>query len=53
VNKNWQQQMDYQVQPETFTRLKSIGAVQAVVFKSGAQFPPNGLPFTRVAFKQN
>jgi hypothetical protein len=45
--------MDYQVQPETFTRLKAVGEVQAVVFKSGAEFPPNGLPFARVAFRQH
>jgi hypothetical protein len=52
-NRNWQQQMDYQVQPETFTRLKAVGEVQAIVFKSGAEFPPHGLPFECVAFKQN
>ena len=52
TNNNWQQQMDYQVQPEMFTRLKSVGGVEAIVFKSGAEFPPNGLPFAHVAFKQ-
>jgi hypothetical protein len=49
--------MDYQVQPELFTRLKSGGPenryeVQAVIFKSGAKFPPLGKPFTGVTFKQ-
>jgi hypothetical protein len=53
VNQNWQQQIDYQVQPETFTRLKAVGEVQAIVFKSGAEFPPYGLPFERVAFRQH
>ena len=48
----WNQQMDYQVQPETFTRLKAVGNVQAVVFKSGAEFPPSGLPYTGVTFRQ-
>jgi hypothetical protein len=49
---NWSQQMDYQVQPETFTRLKAVGNIQAIVFKSGAEFAPHGLPFTGVSFKQ-
>jgi hypothetical protein len=52
TSENWQQQMDYQVQPETFTRLKAVGNVQAVVFKSGAEFPPSGLPYTGVTFRQ-
>jgi hypothetical protein len=42
---------------EPFTRLKSGGRqnrneVQAVIFKSGTPFPPNGKPFTAVTFKQ-
>ena len=45
-----QEQIDYQVQPEIFTRLNAVGEVQAIVFKSGARFPPYGLPFTEVAF---
>ena len=50
--------MEYQVEPEAFTRLKSGGPensneVQAVIFKSGAQFPPTGKPFTGVTFKQS
>ena len=52
TSSGWQQQIDYQVQPEMFTRLAAVGYVQAVVFKSGAQFPPSGLPFTGVTFKQ-
>ena len=58
TNEGWSEQMDYQVQPEIFTRLKSGGPqnrneVQAVVFKSGAAFPPTGKPFTGVTFKQS
>jgi hypothetical protein len=49
---NWSEQMDYQVQPEAFTRLHAVGNVQAIIFKSGVQFPPYGLPYTRVSFKQ-
>ena len=51
-NDNWSEQMDYQVQPEAFTRLHAIGNVQAIIFKSGVPFPPYGLPYTRVSFKQ-
>jgi hypothetical protein len=58
TNEGWSEQMDYQVQPELFTRLKSGGrqnrnGVQAVIFKSGTPFPPNGKPFTAVTFKQS
>jgi hypothetical protein len=56
-NEGWNEQMDYQVQPELFTRLKSGGPenrneVQAVIFRSGAKYPPLGKPFTGVTFKQ-
>jgi hypothetical protein len=49
--------MDYQVQPEWFTRLKSGGKrhkyqVEAIVYKSGAAFHPSGRPFTGVTFSQ-
>jgi hypothetical protein len=44
--------MDYQVQPEVFTRLKAVGNIEAIVFKSGAEFPPHGLPWMGVQFKQ-
>jgi len=58
TNEAWSEQIDYQVQPELFTRLKSGGRqnrneVQAVIFKSGTPFPPNGKPFTAVTFKQS
>jgi|Tabmets5t2r1_1033131.scaffolds.fasta_scaffold193773_1 hypothetical protein len=58
TNEGWSEQMEFQVQPEIFTRLKSGGPqhgneVQAVIFKSGAQFPPTGKPFTGVTFKQS
>ena len=58
TNEGWSEQMEYQVEPETFTRLKSGGPqngneVQAVIFKSGAQLPPTGKPFTDVTFKQS
>jgi len=49
--------MDFQVQPELFTRLKS-GAkkhrrrVEAVVFRSGEAFSTTGRPFTGVTFMQ-
>jgi len=57
TNEGWSEQVDYQVQPELFTRLKSGGRynrneVQAVIFKSGMPFPPHGKPFTAVTFKQ-
>jgi hypothetical protein len=58
TNEGWSEQMEFQVQPEIFTRLKSGGPqngneVQAVIFKSGATFPPTGKPFTGVTFKQS
>ena len=58
TNEGWSEQMGYQVEPETFTRLKSGGPrngneVQAVIFKSGAAFAPAGKPFTGVTFKQS
>jgi hypothetical protein len=49
--------MDFQVQPELFTRLKS-GAkthkkqVEAIVFRSGEAFATTGKPYTGVTFKQ-
>jgi hypothetical protein len=57
TNEGWSEQIDYQVQPELLTRLKSGGRqnrneVQAVIFKSGTPFPPNGKPFTAVTFTQ-
>ena len=32
--------------------VKAVGNVQAIVFKSGAEFPPHGLPYMGVTFKQ-
>jgi len=52
TSRGWSQQMDYQVQPETFTRLSAVGNIQAIIFKSGARFEPLGLPYTGVTFKQ-
>ena len=58
TNEGWAEQMEFQVQPEVFTRMKSGGPrhdneVQAVVFKSGEEFPPYGKPFTPVVFRQS
>ena len=51
-NEGWSEYIDYQVQPEAFTRLNAVGNIQAIIFKSGVQFPPHGLPYTGVVFKQ-
>ena len=57
ANQGYREEMDFQVQPELFTRLKS-GAkthkrqVEAIVFRFGEAFSTTGKPFTGVTFKQ-
>ena len=53
----WNQQIDFEVQPQTFTRLKGGGAkhryaVEAIVFKSGEAFSTTGKTYAPVTFSQ-
>jgi type IV secretory pathway TraG/TraD family ATPase VirD4 len=53
----WGEQEAHQVMPVTFTQLASGGPrnnyrVQTIVFKPGKRFPPRGLPYMGVTFRQ-
>ncbi len=57
LNEGYREDMDFQIQPELFTRLtaggrRHGGRVQALVFRSGEQFAATGKPFTGVTFQQ-
>jgi hypothetical protein len=56
-SEGFHEEMDFQVQPELFTRLKSGGPkfrkqVQAIIFRSGETFATTGKPFTGATFMQ-
>lgn len=56
-SEGYHEEVDFQVLPEWFTRLKSGGPkfrkkVEAIVFRSGETFATTGRPFTGVTFMQ-
>jgi type IV secretory pathway TraG/TraD family ATPase VirD4 len=57
MSHGWGEQEAHQVMPVTFTQLASGGPrnryqVQTIVFKPGKRFPPRGLPYMGVTFRQ-